>query len=35
MISCGVRILSSDERFVKLIKSDIVEFAVDDITEIN
>ena len=35
MISCGVRILSGDGRFVKLIESYIVEFAVDDITEIS
>ena len=35
MISCGVRIPSGDERFVKLIESYIVEFAVDDITEIS
>jgi hypothetical protein len=35
MINFGVRILSGDERFVKLIESHIVEFAVDDITEIS
>jgi len=35
MISCGVRIPSSNKRLVKLIKSYIVEFAVDDITEIS
>jgi hypothetical protein len=35
MISCGVRILSGNERFVKLFESHIVEFAVDDITEIS
>ena len=35
MISFGVRILSGDERFVKLIESYAVEFAVDDITEIS
>ena len=35
MISYGVRIPSDNERFVKLIKSYIVEFAVDDITEIS
>jgi hypothetical protein len=35
MISCGVRILPGNERFVKLIKSHVVEFAVDDITEIS
>jgi hypothetical protein len=35
MISYGVRILSGDERFVKLIESYVVEFAVDDITEIS
>ena len=35
MISCGVRIPSSNKRFVKLIKSHVVEFAVDDITEIS
>jgi hypothetical protein len=35
MISCGVRIPSGNERLVKLIRSHIVEFAVDDITEIS
>jgi hypothetical protein len=35
MISCGVRIPSGNERLVKLIKSHVVEFAVDDITEIS
>jgi hypothetical protein len=35
MISCGVRIPSGDKRFVKLIKSHVVEFAVDDITKIS
>jgi hypothetical protein len=35
MISCGVRIPSSNERFVKLNKSYVVEFAVDDITGIS
>jgi hypothetical protein len=35
MISCGVRILPGNERFVKLIESHVVEFAVDDITEIS
>jgi hypothetical protein len=35
MISCGVRTLSGDERFVKLIESHVVELAIDDITEIS
>ena len=35
MISCGVRIPSSNETLVKLIKSHVVEFAVDDIIEIS
>ena len=35
MISCGVRTPSSNERFLTLIKSHAVEFAVDDITEIS
>lgn len=35
MISCGVGIPSSNERLVKLIKSHVVEFAVDDITDIS
>jgi hypothetical protein len=35
MISYGIRILPSNKRFVKLIESHIMEFAVDDITEIS
>jgi hypothetical protein len=35
MISCGVRTPSSNERFLTLITSHAVEFAVDNITEIN
>jgi hypothetical protein len=35
MISCSVRILSSNERLVKLIKSHVMEFTVDNITEIS
>jgi hypothetical protein len=35
MISYSVRIPSSNKRFAKLIKSHIVEFAVDDIIEIS
>ena len=35
MRSCGVRIPSSNKRLVNLIKSHVVEFAVDNITEIS
>jgi hypothetical protein len=35
MICCGVRILSGDDRFLKLIESHVVESTVDDITEIS
>ena len=35
MISCDVRIPSGNERFGKQIKSHVVKFAVDDITEIS
>jgi hypothetical protein len=35
MINYSIRILPSNKRFVKLIESHVIEFAVDNITEIN